>query len=140
MNRQMIEFIHGNLTYKIIGILFRVYNAMGSGFKEKYYQDAIRRVLEKEKVPFLEQVKMDMSFEGIKIGKYYIDFVINHKVVLEIKSKSFISHKDVRQVLEYLKKSGIEVGLIACFASEGMKIKRLLRGFPGNPGKSDKNP
>jgi hypothetical protein len=46
-------------------------------------------------------------------------------------------HRDIRQILGYLKKSGLEVGLLAGFASEGLKIKRLLRGYQGNPGKSE---
>ena len=129
----MVELIHKELSYKIIGILYRIYNAMGAGFQEKYYQSAIRRVLEKEKIPYLEQVKVNINVEGTNIGRYYIDFIIDHKIVLEIKSKSFFSHKDIRQVLGYLKKSGIELGLLASFSPEGVKIKRILRGYQDNP-------
>ena len=130
----MVEFIHGELSYRVIGILYKIYNTMGSGFQEKYYQKAIRKVLEKEGLPFLEQVRMDIDVEGAQIGRYYIDFAIDHKIALEIKARSFISQRDIRQILGYLKKSGLEVGLLAAFSSEGLKIKRLLRGFQGNPG------
>jgi GxxExxY protein len=129
----MVEFIHGELSYRVIGILYKIYNTMGSGFQEKYYQKAIRKVLEKERIPFLEQVRMDIDVEGANIGRYYIDFVVDHKIALEIKAKSFFSQRDIRQLLGYLKKSGLEVGLLAAFSSEGLKIKRLLRGFQGNP-------
>ncbi|MBI5699015.1 GxxExxY protein [Candidatus Saganbacteria bacterium] len=132
----MVDLIHGELSYRIIGILYKIYNAMGAGFQEKYYQKAIRKVLEKERIPFLEQVRMDIDIEGAQIGRYYIDFVIDHKIALEIKARSFIAQRDIRQILGYLKKSGLEVGLLAGFASEGLKIKRLLRGYQGNRSKS----
>ncbi len=125
----MVEFIHGDLSYRIIGVLYKIYNAMGSGFQEKYYQKAIRKVFEKEKIPFLEQVRMDININGTNIGRYYLDFVIDHKIALEIKAKSFFSQKDIRQLLGYLKRSGLEVGLLTAFSSDGLKIKRILRGF-----------
>ena len=127
----MVNFIHGELSYKIIGLLYKIYNAMGSGFQEKYYQVAMRKVFEKEKVPFLEQVRMDINIEGANIGRYYIDFVVDHKIAVEIKVRSFFSQKDIRQLLGYLKKSGLEVGLLIGFSPEGLKIKRLLRGLSG---------
>jgi GxxExxY protein len=132
----MVDFIYGELSYKVIGLLYKIYNTMGSGFQEKYYQHAIRRVFEKEKVPFLEQVRMDINIAGANIGRYYIDFVVDHKIALEIKTRSFFSQKDIRQLLAYLKKSGLEVGLLVSFSSDGLKIKRILRGFPDNPGRS----
>lgn len=124
----MMELIYGELSHKIIGILFKVYNIIGPGFQEKYYQRAISKVLEKEGMPFLEQVKVTMDYGGLSIGRYFIDYVIDHKIVLEIKAKSFFSLKDIKQVLGYLKKSRIEVGILAAFTSEGVKIKRILKG------------
>ena len=124
----MVELIHGELSEKLIGILYKIYNTIGQGFQEKYYQRAVSKVLEKEKIPFLEQVKVDLDIDGIKIGRYFIDFVIDHRIVLEIKVKNFFSLKDIKQVLGYLKKSMIEVGLLAAFSSDGVKIKRILKG------------
>jgi GxxExxY protein len=124
----MGELIHGELSYRIIGALYDVYNILGPGFQEKYYQKALSKVLKKENIPFLEQVKVDLEYNGITLGKYYIDFVVDHKIVLELKAKSFFSLKDIKQVLGYLKRSRIEVGLLVAFSSEGIKIKRILRG------------
>jgi len=124
----MIELIHGELSYKIIGVLYKIYNTIGPGFQEKYYQRAIAKVFEKEKIPFLEQVKVNLDINGTYIGRYFIDFVIDHRIVLEIKSKNSFSLKDIKQVLGYLKKSGIEVGLLVAFSSETLKIKRILKG------------
>jgi len=124
----MGELIHGELTYKIIGILYKVYNILGPGLQEKYYQKAIAKVFQKEGMPFLEQVKINLDLNGVNLGRYYIDFVVDHKIVVEIKVKNFFSIKDIKQVLGYLKKSRIEVGLLIAFTTEGLKIKRILRG------------
>ncbi len=125
---KMDKLIHEELSYKIIGVLYKVYNTIGPGFQEKYYQHALRKVFEKEKVAFLEQVKVNLELDGIKIGRYFLDFIIEGKIVLEIKAKNFFSLKDIKQVLGYLKKSRIKVGILAAMTSDGVKIKRILRG------------
>ncbi len=125
----MAELVHGELSYKLIGILYRIFNTIGCGFQEKYYQRAVKNVLTKEKIPFLEQVRVDMDLNGANIGRYYLDFVIDQKIVLEIKAKSFLSQRDIKQVLGYLKRSGIQLGILACFTSDGVKYKRILKGL-----------
>ena len=124
----MSELIHGELSYKIVGILYKISNTIGSGLQEKYYQRAIRNVLTKEKIPFLEQVRVDIDMNGTNLGRYYMDFVIDYKIVLEIKTRSFFSQKDVKQVLGYLKKSGLQLGILASFSADGVKCKRILKG------------
>ena len=123
------KLIHEDLSFRVIGVLYKVYNVLGSGFQEKYYQKAIGRVFDKEKMLYTEQVKFPIKLDGINIGKYYIDFIIENKMVLEIKSKSFFSQRDIKQVLGYLKRSGIDLGILAAFTSEGVKIKRIVRGW-----------
>ena len=123
------KLIHEDLSFRAIGVLYKVYNVLGSGFQEKYYQKAIGRVFDKEKMLYTEQVKFPIKLDGINIGKYYIDFIIENKMVLEIKSKSFFSQRDIKQVLGYLKRSGIDLGILAAFTSEGVKIKRIVRGW-----------
>lgn len=125
----MAKLIHEELSFKVIGILYRIHNTLGSGFQEKYYQKAIRLVLDKEKIKYKEQVMFPIALDGVNIGRYYVDFVIENKIVLEIKSKSFFSQRDIKQVLGYLKKSGIDLGILAAFTSDGVKIKRILRGW-----------
>lgn len=125
----MSKLVHEELSYKLIGILYKIYNVMGSGLQEKYYQKAIGKVLAKEKIPHLEQVRVELEMEGVRLGRYYLDFIIDHKLVLEIKARSYFSKRDIHQVLGYLKKSGLELGILAGFGSEGLKIKRILKGY-----------
>lgn len=70
-----------------------------------------------------------MEFQGRFIGRYYIDFVIDHKLVLEIKARANFYRGDIQQVLGYLKKSSLALGLLASFSRDGVKVKRILRGL-----------
>jgi GxxExxY protein len=98
----MPELVHPELSYKIIGILFKVYNQLGGGYQEKYYQQAIGKELYSNNLHFLEQVKTDFNYNGQRIGRYYLDFIIDHKVVLEIKTIPSFTTKEIMQVLNYL--------------------------------------
>lgn len=125
----MAEIIHKELSFKVIGLLYDIYNNLGAGYQEKYYQNAIRMAFEKEKIPFLEQVRTDLDYKGKFIGRYFIDFVVAHKIVLELKTSLNFSRKAIRQVLCYLKKSGLDLGILVSFGGESLKFKRILRGF-----------
>jgi len=125
----MAELIHGELSYRIIGVLYQIYNTIGSGLQEKYYQRAIAKVFQKEGIQFTEQLMVPLEMDKVKIVRYFIDFVVEGKIVLEIKAKNHFSLKDIKQVLGYLKQSGIEVGLLVAFSSESLRIKRILKGY-----------
>lgn len=124
----MAELIYPELSYKIVGILFKVYNQLGGGYQEKYYQQAIKRELFVNQIPFLEQVRTDFNYNGKIIGRYYLDFIIDHKVVLEIKATPSFSTKDIMQVLNYLKQSGLQLGILASLNRNNIVYKRILKG------------
>ena len=125
----MKGIVHKELSYRIVGILFKIYNELGYGFQEKYYQKAVKSAFEENEISYLEQVKTNFDFGKKSLGKYYIDFIVDHKIVLEIKVKPYFSPQDVRQVLGYLKKSNLELGILAGFTKDGIKYKRILRGY-----------
>ena len=124
----MAELIHPELSYKIIGVLYAVYNQLGGGYQEKYYQKAIRKELFINQISFLEQVRTDFNYYGQRIGRYYIDFVIDHKIVLEIKTTPSFTRKEVMQVLNYLKQSNLQLGILASLNRNNIFYKRILKG------------
>jgi len=124
----MAELIYPEMSYKLVGILFKVYNQLGGGYQEKYYQQAIKRELFVNQIPFLEQVRTDFNYNGKIIGRYYLDFIIGHKIVLEIKTTPSFSTKDIMQVLNYLKQSSLQLGILASLNRNNMIYKRILRG------------
>lgn len=124
----MTELVCPELSYKIVGILYKVYNQLGGGYQEKYYQQAIKRELFLNKISFLEQVKTVFNYNGQRIGRYFLDFIIDHKIVLEIKVAPSFSTKDIMQVLNYLKQSGLRLGILASLNRNNIFYKRILKG------------
>jgi GxxExxY protein len=124
----MAELIYPELSYQIVGILYKVYNQMGGGYQEKYYQQAVKRELFMQKIPYLEQVRTEINYNGKSIGRYYLDFIIDHKIVLELKIAPIFTKRDVMQVLNYLKQCDLKLGILASLNRNNIIFKRILKG------------
>jgi len=120
------DLIYPELSYKIIGVLFEVYNNLGPGYQEKYYQKAIGVTFQEQGVHFQEQLLAPIKFKDKKIGKYFLDFLVDNKIVLEIKKGDRFSRRDIEQVYAYLKTTNLKLGIIANFTNKGIKFKRIL--------------
>lgn len=122
----MAKLIYPDLSYQIVGLLFNIYNKIGGGYQEKYYQRALRLELNKQKIKFREQERIDLKYEERAIGNYFIDFVIDNKIVLEIKVTPRFYIRDIKQVIGYLKSTGLKLGILASFTKDGVKFKRVI--------------
>ena len=121
-----VDLEHKDLSYELVGILFEVYNELGYGYKEIYYERAIKHFLDEKKIPYKEQAPFILSFHGKIIGRYYLDFLIDGKVVLEIKKGNYFSKRNIEQINEYLKKTGMSLAILANFTPSGVKFKRIV--------------
>lgn len=124
--KSMPHLVYPALSYKIIGILYSVYNELGSGYQEKYYQKAVRVKFEKEKIKFQEQIPVELTFEDKNIGRYFLDFLVENKIILELKTAPNFRKRDYQQVRSYLKAKNLELGILVIFTREGVKYKRIL--------------
>ncbi len=124
----MANLVEKDLSYKIVGILFGVYNSLGGGYQEKYYQRAITQELKRQGIKFKEQLAIPLDFGGHSIGRYFLDFLIEDRIVLEVKAASRFYPRDVKQLLAYLKRADIELGILANFSRNNLQLKRVLRG------------
>src|SRR4030042_2691293 len=118
-NLKRDDLIYPELSYEIVGILFEVYNELGCGYQEKYYQKAIAELLKKRNLSFKEQVFTPIKFQEGKIGNYFLDFLIEEKIVLEIKRGEGFATTNIMQVNCYLKTTGLKLGILANFTSKG---------------------
>ncbi|MCX6744897.1 MAG: GxxExxY protein [Candidatus Parcubacteria bacterium] len=124
------DLIFPELSYKITGILYNVFNELGSGLQEKYYQRAIAFALKKNNLKFQEQVFVPLKYQGEKIGNYYLDFLIEDEIIVEIKRGEFFRQAFIKQIHEYLMVSHLSLGLLANFTSSGVRVKRILNIYP----------
>ncbi len=120
------KLIYSDLTYQINGILFDVHNNLGKYCNEKQYCDSIENNLKKSSINFEREKYLPPSFEGEKQIRNKVDFLIENKVILEIKAKRFISKEDYYQIKRYLQALKIKLGILVNFRSKFLHPKRIL--------------
>jgi len=120
------KIIYPELSYKIVGILFKVHSELGNKYQEKYYQRAVAIELEKQGIHFKKELMVDLVYNNEKIGKYFIDFLIEDLIVLEIKASASFRISDYKQVSAYLKSKDIKLGILANFRTEQLFYKRII--------------
>jgi GxxExxY protein len=113
------------LTERIIGIFYKVFSALGYGFLEKVYENAMIIELERERVPFISQAPIKVSYEGKVVGEYFADMLVDGKVIVEIKASNSLAPEHEAQLLNYLKATNIEVGLLLNFGPKP-QVKRKV--------------
>ena len=115
---------HQPLTEKIINIFYQVYNQLGYGFLEKIYENAMMIELKNKGIPAVAQSPIKVLYEGILVGEYFADVLIDNKVIVEIKATRELAAAHEAQLLNYLKATDIEVGLLLNFGPKpGIKRK-----------------
>ena len=123
---QKPTLIEQKLTHQKIGIVFEAQNKLGNLLQEKYYQRAIARLLTRERIKFNQEKPVNILLDGQKIGHYKVDFVIEDRVILEIKTTDIALSTYHHQILSYMKQLQVRVGLLANFRQPKLQIKRLL--------------
>lgn len=118
--------IYPELSYVVMGILFKIHNRLGRNFQEKYYQRAIEIEFKASKLPFEREKLIKITYQGEIIGRYFLDFVIDEKLVLEVKASDYFRNAFYPQVLAYLTSANLKLGIIANFNSDNLLYKRIV--------------
>ncbi len=107
--------IHGETTEAVLGEFFRVYNTLGYGFLEKVYENALAHALRQTELQVETQFPISVYFDGQVVGEYFADILVNRSVIIEIKTADKLIEAHEAQLLNYLKATEIEVGLLLNF-------------------------
>jgi GxxExxY protein len=118
------RYKYSELTEQIIGIFYEVYNELGAGFLEKFYEEAMALVFKERGIPFQQQASIPVWFHGQKIGTYDADLVVNGVVLLELKACRALDPAYEAQLLHYLRSTEIEIGLLLNFGPKP-QVRRL---------------
>ena len=122
----MSELIYKSESYKIIGCCYEVYNDLGPGFLEAVYQEALAIELKNQGVTFIEFPEMNVFYKGMKLKKqYYPDFLCYNKIILEIKAIEGLLTDHYYQILNYVKGTESNLGLLVNFGSTSLQYKRF---------------
>jgi GxxExxY protein len=119
--------IHSELTGKIIGVFYEVYNELGHGFLESVYEQALSVALAEHQIYFQRQVGIPVWFRGHQVGDFRADLLIDNKLIVELKAGRAIEAAWEKQLLNYLRATEIEVGLLLNFGPSA-QFRRLVFG------------
>jgi len=122
----MDNIIYKKLSYEIIGIAMEVHNRLGSGFLEKVYENAMIILLNKKGVKSKAQFPIKIEFENQIIGDYIVDIFVENQIILELKSVNKIHEKHKSQIINYLKATNKQLGIIINFGNDRLEYERII--------------
>ena len=124
------DLLHHELTRKIIGAAMEVHRVLGAGFVESVYEESLAIEFGLRKIPYERQRPIDVIYKG-RVAKHFIcDFIVYGKIIVELKAIKEISDIEQAQVLNYLKSSELNLGLLLNFGSSSLEVKRLIDSNP----------
>ena len=119
-----------DITYQIRGAIFEINKELGYGFLEKVYEKALMIELRGRGLSVENQVPLKVSYKEQIVGEYFADLLVEGRVIVEIKSVANLLKKHQAQLLNYLKATGISVGLLVNFTRDKAEIKRMVLDLP----------
>jgi len=130
-----MELLHKDLTDIILKTFYEVYNELGYGFLEKVYQNSLLIELRNKGLNVIPQKKIKVYYKGNEVGEYYADLIVEDKIVLELKAVEYVVEEFENQLLNYLRGTDCEVGLLLNFG----KKPEFRRKIYENKRKNRKN-
>jgi GxxExxY protein len=124
MEAEKLEYKHSGLTEVIIGCFYTVYNSVDFGFNEKAYENALAAELLKRGLAVEQQKEVEIGYNGTSIGSFVPDIVVDDTVILELKTTDNIQRSHEKQLLNYLKVTQYEVGLLLNFGPKPQIVRK----------------
>lgn len=118
--------LYEDLTYKIRGAMFKVYNQLGPGHKEIIYQKALEKELININLNYEREKNIDVKYDNKKIGNYVPDFIVENKILVELKALPFVGKLEKKQIWSYLKSTNYRLALLVNFGSDKLQIDRIV--------------
>jgi GxxExxY protein len=121
-----MNYLHEDLTERIIGAAMEVHNTLHHGFLESVYEEAMAIELNLQKIEFERQMPVDVFYKGKVAKQFFCDFVIEGRVLVELKAISRLSDIEQAQVLNYLKATELPLALLINFGAPSLEFKRII--------------
>ena len=123
-----MDLLYEEESYSIIGAAIAVHQELGSGFLEAVYQEALEKEFKIRNIPYKREVQLTIYYKNEPLNKYFAaDFICYDKIIVELKALSAITSEHQAQVLNYLKASRLNLGLILNFGKQSLENKRIVK-------------
>src|SRR5882672_9457872 len=127
----MSELIYKDEVFKLVGLCMEIHRELGKGHDEVIYKDALVVELQRGSIPFARERKYEVTYEGVILPHfYYADFVIWDRLLFEAKACERLTDAHVKQVLNYLAASKLQLGLLVNFGADSLEWKRVVLSRP----------
>lgn len=123
----MAEILYKELSYAVVGAAMEVHQQLGASFLEKVYQKALAHELTLRQIPFEQYKPLPVIYKGVLVGEYEADFMVNGKIILEIKAISALHPAHEAQAMHYLAATGYRLAILLNFGKESSQQKRVTR-------------
>jgi len=121
------DLLYSDLTREIIGAAMEVHSTLGPGFLENVYEEALAVEFELRNIRFERQKNVDVFYKNVKIKNYVCDVMVENKVLIELKALNELTTNEHAQTLNYLKATGLKVGLLFNFGQKSLEYKRFIK-------------
>ena len=127
MNTDEHRYDHDPLSERVIGCAFTVANALGHGYLEKVYENALAHEIRKSGLKCTQQLSISVTYDGISVGDYIADLMVNDELLVELKAISGLEETHLAQCLNYLKGTGLKTCLLINFGRPKIQIRRVSK-------------
>lgn len=122
----MTEILHKELSYAVVGAAQEVHRLLGPGFLEAIYEEALAHELTLRSISYVRQKLLNVNYKGLLLGEYRADFVIEEKIILEIKAMTALTPAHESQALHYLTATSLRLALLINFGRESLQMRRII--------------
>ena len=119
------KVIHRELSYKIMQAVFEVHNTLGPGFKEIVYEEALAYEFELKQIPFKRQTPFTVTYKGRTVGRHRADFIVDDKVIVELKAVAALTDGFKQQTTSYIKAIDLRLGILVNFGTPRVESTRI---------------
>ncbi len=120
------KVIYPELSYEALGAAFRVFKESGYGRHEQYYRNALFAELKHKSTRCVPEQRICVTYKDGTVGNYFIDILVEDKIVVEVKTKYRMEYVDIKQVLDYLRAGNYKLAILLYFTRNGVKYRRVL--------------
>ena len=123
----MAAILYPNLSYAVVGAAMQVHRILGPGFLEVVYQRALAHELILQRIHFVQYLRLPVAYKGVNVGDYEADFVIEDKIILEIKAVSAFHPRHEAQAHHYLAATGLRLAILLNFGADSLQRQRVVK-------------
>ena len=124
------DLLYPELSYKIVGSAFSVFNDLGPGLQEKTYENALAVEFEKQGLGYHRQLRVPIEYAGVQVGTHVLDFLVEQNVIVELKVGGYFDRGNIEQINKYLFHLHLSLGIILNFTRFGVRQKRIVNETP----------